>query len=68
MATTVKKAKKYDKLTPAMEYFARMMESRPIPKKLESELVRLKKIEAEKKSKQKARKSKNRKKRASSSW
>ena len=66
MATTVKTAKKYNRLTPGMEYVARMMEGRPIPKKLEKELLRLKKVEQEDKARKKARKSKNRRK--TSSW
>jgi hypothetical protein len=64
MATTVKTARKYDRLTPGLEYFARTMEGRPIPKKLENELLRLKRIEDEEKARKKA-KAKRRKKHAS---
>lgn len=67
MATTVKTASKYDKLSPGMEYFARVMEGRPIPKKLETELLRLKRIEEQKKARKKLRKAKNRR-RLSYSW
>ena len=61
MATTIKTARKYAKLTPGLEYFARTMEGRPIPRKLMAELKRLKKIEEEKKAKKKIRDAKRRK-------
>ena len=55
MATTVRRARKFDRLTATEELVARVLEGRPIPKKLKKELLRQKATEKQAKAKARAR-------------